>query len=98
MGKSLVVQWLGLHTVTAEGLGSITGWGTNISQALWHGKKKKINRVNWCQNEVKSLSRVQLFATPCTVAYKAPLSMEFSRQENWSELPFPSPSPRITHG
>ena len=43
------------------------------------------------QKEVESLSRVRLFATPWTVAYKAPLSMEFSRQEYWSGLPFPSP-------
>jgi len=41
--------------------------------------------------EVKLLSRVQLFATPWTVAYQAPLSMGFSRQECWSGLPFPSP-------
>ena len=40
---------------------------------------------------VKSLSRVRLFATPWTVVYKTPLSMEFSRQEYWSRLPFPSP-------
>ena len=40
--------------------------------------------------KVKSLSRVQLFATPWTVAYQAPLSMGFSRQECWSGLPFPS--------
>ena len=40
---------------------------------------------------VKSLSRVRLFATPWTVAYQAPLSMGFSRQEYWSGLPFPSP-------
>ena len=40
---------------------------------------------------VKSLSRVQLFATPWTVAYQASLSMGFSRQEYWSGLPFPSP-------
>ena len=39
---------------------------------------------------MKSLSRVQLFVTPWTVAYKAPLSMEFPRQEYWSGLPFPS--------
>jgi len=39
----------------------------------------------------KSLSRVQLFSTPWTVAHHAPLSMGFSRQEYWSELPFPSP-------
>ena len=41
---------------------------------------------------VKSLSRVRLFATPWTVAYQAPLSMGFSRQEYWSGLPFPSPT------
>jgi len=40
---------------------------------------------------VKWLSRVRFFATPWTVAYKAPLPMEFSRQEYWSGLPFPSP-------
>ena len=40
---------------------------------------------------VKSLSRVQLFATSWTVARQAPLSMGFSRQEYWYELPFPSP-------
>ena len=43
------------------------------------------------KSEVKLLSHVHLFATPWTVAYKAPLSMEFSRQEYWSGLPFPSP-------
>ena len=31
------------------------------------------------------------FATPWTVVHQAPLSMEFSRQEYWSGLPFPSP-------
>ena len=41
--------------------------------------------------EVKSLSRVRLFVTPWTVAYQAPPSMGFSRQECWSGLPFPSP-------
>ena len=38
-----------------------------------------------------SLSCVQLFVTPWTVAYQAPLSMGFSRQEYWSGLSFPSP-------
>ena len=41
--------------------------------------------------KVKSLSRVQFFVTPWTVAYQAPPSMGFSRQEYWSGLPFPSP-------
>ena len=31
-----------------------------------------------------SASHVQLFATPCSVACQAPLSMGFSRQEHWS--------------
>ena len=39
-----------------------------------------------------SLSHVQLFATPWTIAYQAPPSMGFSRQECWSGLPFPSPT------
>ena len=37
-----------------------------------------------------SLSRVWLFATLWTVTHQAPLSVEFSRQEYWSGLPFPS--------
>ena len=40
--------------------------------------------------KVKSLSRVQLFVTPWTVAYQYPQSMGFSRQEYWNGLPFPS--------
>ena len=43
--------------------------------------------------EVKSPSCVWLFVTPWNVAYQAPQSMEFSRQEYWSGLPFPSPGP-----
>ena len=41
--------------------------------------------------KVKSLSRIQLFATPWTVVLQAPPSMEFSRQDYWGGLPFPSP-------
>ena len=37
------------------------------------------------------LSQVRLFATPWTVAYQAPPSMGFSRQDYWSGLPLPSP-------
>ena len=47
--------------------------------------------VNNQKVKVKSLSRVQLFATPWTTAHQAPLSMGFSRQEYWSGVPFPSP-------
>ena len=48
-------------------------------------------------SEVKLLSHVQLFAILWTVDYQAPLSMGFSRQEYWSELPFPSPLVSIEH-
>ena len=43
------------------------------------------------EKERKLLSRVQLFVTPWTVVYQAPLTMGFSRQEYWSGQPFPSP-------
>ena len=52
--------------------------------------------------KVKSLSRVRLFGTPWTVAYQAPPSIGFSRQEHSSGLPFPSlgdlPDPGIELG
>ena len=35
-------------------------------------------------------SHVRLCATSYTEAHQAPLSLGFSRQENWSGLPFPS--------
>ena len=42
--------------------------------------------------KVKSLSRVQLLATPWTAAYQASPSMVFARQEYWSGVPLPSPT------
>ena len=69
------------------------GWVCTLSAwyGLWNVKVK-----------VKSLSCVRLFAIPWTVAYQAPQSTEFSRQEYWSGLPFPSPgdlpSPGIETG
>ena len=47
-------------------------------------------KVHQCQC-VQWLSCVRLFAAPWTVARQAPLSMGFSRQEYWNEVPFPSP-------
>ena len=40
---------------------------------------------------VCSLSHVQLFATPWTIARQPPLSVGFPREEYWSGLPFPTP-------
>ena len=42
-------------------------------------------------SSVQLLSCIQLFETPWNVALQDPLSMEFSRQEYWTGLPFPSP-------
>ena len=44
------------------------------------------------------LSHIQLSAMPWTVAHQAPLPMEFSRQEYWSGLPFPSPGDLLNPG
>ena len=49
------------------------------------------NAAKW-KVKGKSLSRVRLFATPWTAAYRAPPSMGFSRQECWSGVPLPSPT------
>ena len=50
------------------------------TETLFWEKKKK----------VKLLSHVQFFVIPWTIAYQAPPSIGFSRQEFWSGLPFPS--------
>ena len=55
--------------------------------------------LSWCACVPSRFSCVRLFATPWTVAFQAPLSMEFSWQEYWSGLLFPPPGdlhdPRI---
>ena len=51
------------------------------------------NASKW-KVKVKSPSRVRLLATPWTVAYQAPPSMGFSRQEYWSGVPSPSAHPK----
>ena len=48
------------------------------------------NAWKW-KMKVKSLSHVRLLAAPWTVAYQAPPSMGFPRQEYWSRVPLPSP-------
>ena len=49
------------------------------------------NTLSSTKVQVKSLSRVQLFATPWTIAYQAPLSMGFPKQAYWNRLPCSSP-------
>ena len=66
-----------------------------------YGAKKKVeagSQGGWgcvcvcvCVCVCQLLSPVQLFVTSWTVAHQSPLSIEFSRQEYWSGLPFHSP-------
>ena len=63
----------------------------NYKSELLQCHKLVLNLLDWKKVKVKLLCCVQLFATPWAVAYQAPQSMEFSRQEYWSGLPFPSP-------
>ena len=65
-----------------------TGQAISTVYEMW---QRLIKCLRLLKVKVKSLSHVQLFATPWTVAYQAPPSMEFSRQEYLSGLPFPSP-------
>ena len=70
---------------------------------ILHGTSRVPGKWDVCQSwkkvKVKSLGRVQLFATPWTVTYQALWSMGFSRWEYWNGLPFPSlgdlPNPGI---
>ena len=61
---------------------------------LWWSKWNCETRFRIYNNSVYVCSVAQsclTFATPWTVACQVPLSMEFSRQEHWSGLPFPPP-------
>ena len=64
-------------------------WAENSQQSISSRVIRKMVLIFGVK--VKSLSCVWLFATTWTVAYQAPPSMGFSRQEYWNGLPFPSP-------
>ena len=62
------------------------------------GRERERERETFCRccnikrpSVSQSVICAWLFVTPWTVAHQAPLSMEFSRQEYWSGLAFPSP-------
>ena len=72
-------------------VGNLNLWGSSFD-----GKNKikmffTFAEANYFIIILKLLSHVQLFVTPQTVAYQAPLSMGFFRQEYWRGLPFSSP-------
>ena len=63
-----------------------------ILKLIW-GRTSSKNNIHPCV-----FICVQLFAAPWTGAHQAPLSMEFSRQEYWSGLPFPTPGDLVNPG
>ena len=72
----------GLHSICQQ-IWKTQQWPQDLKRSVFILIPKNV--------KVKSLSHVRLFGTPWTVAFQAPLSMGFSRQEYWSGLPFPSP-------
>ena len=68
-------------------------WFLSLKYFYLHGNKFFKVKLVFCVCVcvcVKLLSCVWLFVIPWSVAYQAPPSMEFSRQEYWIGLPFPS--------
>ena len=90
--KKTILLWLSLGSGLHSAVYLNSSWETICLHKSWSIPVE----VKW--SEVKSLSRVRLFATPWTVAHQAPPSMGFTRQEYWSGLPFPSPGDRPNPG
>ena len=95
--KPIPSSWINLKNAISEEK-KIKGWKNSYSFILYINTsssktwKIKWSNVRWGIFRLwKLLSCVQLFVIPWTIVCQAPLSMEFSRQEYWSELPFPSP-------
>ena len=71
-----------------DGSAQWCGWVKKAKD--WDLSIRSNNQNRWYFAK-KLISCVQLFATTWTVAYQAPPSMGFSRQEYWSRLTFSSP-------
>ena len=97
----LLWQWLSRGTIQAL-LPELTIWGSSfffsLHDDLLNATTSQSCKIgSHCSKSwpfvhmlVCKLSHVQLFATPWTVAHQAPLSLGFSRQEDWSGFPFAS--------
>ena len=84
-------SWMGYSALTK-------GPQTVLSLSLCPVKSQQEDSWLWTRKQalvhvcmLSRFSRVQLFATPWTVAHQAPLSMRFSRKEYWSGWPLPPP-------
>ena len=56
-------------------------------------KKSEVNQIKYSLLRIVPVNSIMSssFVTPWTVAHQAPLSMDFFRQEYWSELSLPTP-------
>ena len=61
-------------------------WDADVANGCVDMVGEGKSRANW---EIST--DVRFFATLCSVVHQVPQSMGFSRQEYWSEWPFPSP-------
>ena len=70
-------------------------WKTRLCKNLLDPHRDHHYRYSffWCMCAFSHFSCVQLFVALWAVAYQAPLSTEFSRQEYWSGLSFPGDLP-----
>jgi len=79
----------------SQGRGSLVGcclWGrTESDMAEVTQQQQQQQQHSIVKQLFSELPWVQFFVTSWTVAHQAPLSMEFFRQEYWSEWPFPTP-------
>ena len=86
-GLSYISERAFLHNILPILLFGSIASSTWVTELIFHYSSCPLARRKWKW----SLSHVPLFVTPWTVAYQAPPSMGFPRQEYWSGLPFPSP-------
>ena len=88
--ESLIPEWLPTHMIWIHG----QLLKLKLSMAFRNGRSdSQVGSLNTCSLVIK------LCLTLCNpMACQAPLSMGFSRQEYWSELPFPTPGIFLTQG
>ena len=85
-------------TVIAIGQSITMVWGNKIYNVL----RKYLFNLQYLMDiiyvVVQSLNHIRSFGTPWTIAHQASLSMEFSWQEYWNGLSFPSLGDLLTQG
>ena len=87
---SLIHLWSWLVVCLSEDLDKFKEQSHRLSTNTNHSEVTQ-SCLTLCDPMDRGARLLQLFLTLWTIAYQAPLSMGFSRQEYWSGLPFPSP-------